>query len=78
MMEKVLRCDGCDRVMWREGEVKRIGSGKRAKRTAVCLRCRNLKRHEARGLCKCCYNHVAEGRTAENLGSYPLRGRVMV
>lgn len=51
-----------------------IKNGHRTKYTAVCLRCRNLKRHEARGLCKCCYNHVAEGRTNETLDSYPLLG----
>lgn len=43
----------------------------------VCLRCRDHKRHEARGLCKCCYNHLRENRcrTGEQLSDYlPLGG----
>jgi len=46
----------------------------RSQRLHVCLRCQNLKPYEARGLCKCCYNHVREGRTAEHLDDYPLLG----
>lgn len=42
-------------------------------RIALCLRCRNLKKYEARGLCKCCYNHVRENRVAgQTLDDYPL------
>ena len=49
---------------------------KRSRRVTVCLRCRNLKLHEARGLCKCCYNHLAEHRcrTGESLDDYPCTG----
>lgn len=49
---------------------------KRSRRVTVCLRCRNLKLHEARGLCKCCYNHLAEHRcrTGEHLDDYPTLG----
>ena len=45
----------------------------RSKRIILCARCRNLKRHEARGLCKCCYNHVRENRvTGLTLDDFPL------
>ena len=47
----------------------------RTKRTSLCLRCRNLKCHEARGLCKCCYNHVREHRAQGlTLNDFPLQG----
>lgn len=42
-------------------------------RISLCLRCRSFKKYEARGLCKCCYNHVHEHRVAgKNLDDYPL------
>ena len=42
-------------------------------RIALCLRCRNIKKYESRGLCKCCYNHVREHRVAgKTLDDYPL------
>lgn len=47
---------------------------KRSNCICLCLRCGNVKKHEARGLCKCCYNHLREGRCreGESLDSYPL------
>lgn len=49
---------------------------KRSRRIVVCLRCDGHKLHEARGLCKCCYNHLAEGRcrSGESLDDYPPLG----
>lgn len=38
-MEKVSRCDGCDRVMWREGEVKPPGAARFAGK-GMCASCR--------------------------------------
>lgn len=53
-----------------------MGAAKRTKRTVICIRCQNLKRHEARGLCKCCYNHVREGRSGrDTLDDYPTKGK---
>lgn len=53
-----------------------LSNGKRSRVPVPCLRCGNIKFHEARGLCKCCYNHLAEGRcrTGEYLDSYPRTG----
>ncbi|QGU03123.1 hypothetical protein CKALI_11395 [Corynebacterium kalinowskii] len=55
-----------------------MGKHKRGRRLTVCLRCQNMKVHEARGLCKCCYNHLAEHRCrgGESLDDYPLLGAV--
>lgn len=39
-----------------------MGNHHRSRRVTECLYCGNSKRHEARGLCKCCYNHIREGR----------------
>ncbi len=41
---------------------------KNGSRMVVCDRCRNMKLHHARGLCKCCYNHATE---AGELGLHP-------
>lgn len=36
-----------------------------------------MKLHEARGLCKCCYNHLREGRAGRDcLANYPLQGQL--
>lgn len=53
-----------------------LTNGKRGRTPILCLRCRGFKFHEARGLCKCCYNHLAEGRCAatESLDDYPPLG----
>lgn len=53
-----------------------LTNGKRGRVPIVCLRCRGVKFHEARGLCKCCYNHLAERRCrdAESLDDYPPLG----
>lgn len=42
-MEKVSRCDGCDRVMWREGEVKPPGAVRFAGK-GMCASCRTRVR----------------------------------
>lgn len=40
-----------------------------------CVRCMGHKFHEARGLCKCCYNRVREGRVkGQSLSDYPPLG----
>lgn len=42
-------------------------------RISVCTRCQRLKLHEARNLCKSCYNKVREGRArGQTLSDYPL------
>lgn len=53
-----------------------LTNGKRGRVPVLCMRCRNLKFHEARGLCKCCYNHLAEKRCGpdESLADYPPLG----
>lgn len=53
-----------------------LTNGRRSRKVVQCLRCGNAKFHEARGLCKCCYNHLAEGRckSGESLDSYALAG----
>lgn len=49
-----------------------MGKNKRSHRITICLHCNNIKRHEARGLCKCCYNRIREGRTKHlTLDAYP-------
>lgn len=48
-----------------------MGRHKRSRRLTVCARCQSMKFHEAHGLCKCCYNHVREGRAGcESLDDY--------
>lgn len=52
-----------------------MGKYKRSNRIHCCLYCQNLKRHEARGLCKCCYNRIREGRAqGVTLNDFPLMG----
>ena len=53
-----------------------LTNGHRGGRPVLCMRCRVIKRHEARGLCKCCYNHLAERRCGadESLDDYPPLG----
>lgn len=42
------------------------------RRMVSCMRCGVTKLYEARGMCKCCYNHVREGRCGSDcLDNYP-------
>ena len=53
-----------------------MGNHHRSKRVTECVYCGNSKRHEARGLCKCCYNHIREGRVqGVTLNNFPLIGQ---
>lgn len=53
-----------------------MGKRNRGRQVVQCLRCGGLKIHEARGLCKCCYNHLREQRCrhGESLDQYPKLG----
>jgi ribosomal protein L37E len=44
---------------------------KNGTRVIVCERCRRLKLHHARSVCKSCYNKLAEGRDRSGLDHYP-------
>lgn len=50
-----------------------MGKHRRSRKLTWCLRCGGHKLHEARGLCKCCYNHLREERCpkGESLEDYP-------
>ena len=51
-------------------------NGRRSHRLADCVRCMRIKPHEARSLCKSCYNKVREGRAqGVSLEDYPPQGR---
>ncbi|WP_157118481.1 hypothetical protein [Corynebacterium sphenisci] len=50
-------------------------NGKRGHVLVPCARCTRTKVHEARGLCKPCYNRLREGRIrGECLDDYPTVG----
>lgn len=51
-------------------------NGRRSRKLVHCRRSQNIKPHEARHLCKCCYNRVIEGRAGrESIDDYPPAGR---